>query len=101
MAGSGQASRAASSASSSRRVSVTGSSPPSNAPRSRAAASEMRVASITSAPAGSDRVAQAKLEAPPVIRGARAAPEGECPDLGELRLELHGQRALLELAPEP
>ena len=107
MAGSGHASRPASSAASSRRASVTGSSAPSKpARRTRrrlldaCRVDDHRRGGLRRRRLAAHGVAQAELEAPAVLRRARSAPQRQRADLGELRLELHRQRALLELAAE-
>src|SRR5213596_2759002 len=47
-----------------------------------------------------DRLAQAELEAPAMVGGARAAPDLERADLGEPHLEVDGERRLDQLPPE-
>src|SRR5439155_4224520 len=48
----------------------------------------------------SHRLAQAELEAPAVVGGARPAPDLERADLREAYLEVHRERGLDQLAPE-
>src|SRR5438094_2129120 len=47
-----------------------------------------------------DRLAEAELEAPAMVGGARAAPDLERADLGQPDLEVDGERRLDQLSPE-